>query len=114
MSSSEKTRCHASVPWRGGERMGCLLSRRSALLGLAGLATTTRMSTARAAEKLRVGKSVAENWGNVPLNIGTNFGLFDNEGLEIEELVFAGGAKLAQALTAGEVDIGLSGGPDMA
>jgi NitT/TauT family transport system substrate-binding protein len=94
--------------------MGCLLSRRSALLGLAGLATTTRMSTARAAEKLRVGKSVAENWGNVPLNIGTNFGLFDNEGLEIEELVFAGGAKLAQALTAGEVDIGLSGGPDMA
>jgi NitT/TauT family transport system substrate-binding protein len=94
--------------------MGRLLSRRSALLGIAGLATMTRTSTARATEKLRVGKAVAENWGNVPLDVGMNFGLFEKEGVEVEELIFAGGAKLAQAITAGEVDIGLSGGPDMA
>lgn len=94
--------------------MGCIISRRTALLGLAGTATMMAAPKARAADRLRVGKSVAENWGNVPLNIGMNFGLFDKQGVEIEELVFAGGAKLAQAITAGEVDIGLSGGPDMA
>ena len=39
---------------------------------------------------------------------------FPDDGLEIEELNFAGGAKIAQAMTAGAVDISLSAGPDMA
>jgi len=90
-----------------------VISRRVALAGLTGALGALRAVPARAATKLRVGKAVAENWGNVPLDIGMQFGIFDKHGIEVEELIFAGGAKLAQAVTAGEVDIALSGGPDM-
>jgi NitT/TauT family transport system substrate-binding protein len=93
--------------------MGYSISRRAALAGLAGSLAALRTVPARAATKLRVGKAVAENWGNVPLDIGMQFGIFEKNGLDVEELIFAGGAKLAQAVTAGEVDIALSGGPDM-
>ena len=93
--------------------MAYRMSRRVALAGLAGTLAALRAVPVRAATKLRVGKAVAENWGNVPLDIGMEFGIFAKHGIEVEELVFAGGAKLAQAVTAGEVDIALSGGPDM-
>jgi ABC-type nitrate/sulfonate/bicarbonate transport system substrate-binding protein len=94
--------------------MAYVISRRATLAGLAGSLAALHAVPARAATKLRVGKAVAENWGNVPLDIGMQFGIFEKHGLEVEELIFAGGAKLAQAVTAGEVDIALSGGPDMA
>ena len=90
-----------------------LMSRRAALVALAASTATFGALPARAADKLRVGKAVAENWGNVPLNVGMEFGIFQKQGLEIEELIFAGGAKLAQAVSAGAVDIALSGGPDL-
>jgi NitT/TauT family transport system substrate-binding protein len=93
--------------------MATIISRRTALASLAGSLAALRTVPARAATKLRVGKAVAENWGNVPLDIGMQFGIFEKHGIEVEELIFAGGAKLAQAVTAGEVDIALSGGPDM-
>lgn len=93
--------------------MRYVISRRAALAGLAGTVALSRIPVARAATKLRVGKAVAENWGNVPLDIGMQFGIFEKQGIEVEELIFAGGAKLAQAVTAGAVDIALSGGPDM-
>lgn len=90
------------------------MSRRAALAALAGSLAVLGTPVARASDKLRVGKAVAENWGNVPLNVGMQFGIFEKQGLEIEEIIFAGGAKLAQAVTAGAVDIALGGGPDMA
>jgi len=93
--------------------MAYIMTRRAALAGIAGALAALRTPSARAATKLRVGKAVAENWGNVPLDIGMQFGIFAQQGIEVEELIFAGGAKLAQAVTAGEVDIALSGGPDM-
>jgi NitT/TauT family transport system substrate-binding protein len=93
--------------------MAHLISRRATLAGLAGSLAMLKAPAAKSAEKLRVGKSIAQNWGNVPLNVGMQFGIFEKHGLEIEELIFAGGAKLAQALVADAVDIGLSGGPDM-
>jgi NitT/TauT family transport system substrate-binding protein len=88
------------------------MSRRTALIGMAGSLRLIGARQAKAAGKLRVGKAVAENWGNVPLNIGLQFGIFEKHGLDVEEIIFAGGAKLAQAVTAGAVDIALSGGPD--
>ncbi|HEY3917166.1 MAG TPA: ABC transporter substrate-binding protein [Stellaceae bacterium] len=68
---------------------------------------------AKAADKLRVGKAVAENFGYVPLDIGMQYGIFQKHGLAIEEIGFTGGAKIAQAMAAGAVDISLSAGPDM-
>ena len=40
-------------------------------------------------------------------------GIFKSHGLEITLLDFTGGAKIAQAMAAGSVDISLSAGPDM-
>src|SRR5471032_1654178 len=93
--------------------MAHLVSRRATLAGLAGSLAMLNAPAAKSAEKLRVGKSIAQNWGNVPLNVGMQFGIFEKQVLEIEELILAGAAKLTQAVVAGAVDIALSGGPDM-
>ncbi len=90
------------------------ISRRSALIAFAASLAAARPPVAHAATPLRIGKAVAQNPGYIPLDVGMKYGLFAKRGLEIEELNFAGGAKLAQALTAGAVDIALAGGPDMA
>ena len=90
------------------------VTRRLAFGAMAGSLVALKSSLAKAEDKLRVGKAVAVNIGYVPLDVGMEQGLFRKQGLEIEELNFAGGAKIAQAMTAGAVDISLSAGPDMA
>jgi ABC-type nitrate/sulfonate/bicarbonate transport system substrate-binding protein len=94
--------------------MGREFSRRAALRALAGSFAALTVTSARAADKLRVGKAVVENIGFIPLDVGLKYGLFEKQGLEIEAINFTGGAKVAQAVAAGAVDISLSGGPDMA
>ena len=94
--------------------MAAVMTRRRALAGLAGAAALARIPPARAADKLRVGKAVVQNFGFIPLDVGMEYGIFAKHGLEIDALNFTGGAKLAQALTAGAVDISLSAGPEMA
>lgn len=90
------------------------ITRRTAMTALAGSLAALRIPAARAAgEPLRVGKAVVENVGFVPLDVGMELGIFAKHGLAVEELNFAGGAKIAQAMTAGAIDISLSAGPDM-
>src|SRR5262249_34843960 len=91
-------------------------SRRATLAGLGTAVSLAALGVppARAADKLRVGKAVVEVFSYVPLNIGMRYGIFEKHGLQVEEINFAGGAKLAQGMAADAVDIGLSGGPDMA
>lgn len=90
------------------------ISRRDALSVLGSAAMALGPLPARAADKLRVGKSVVEVFGYIPLDVGMRYGTFAKQGLEIEEINFTGGAKLTQALTAGAVDIALTGGAEMA
>jgi ABC-type nitrate/sulfonate/bicarbonate transport system substrate-binding protein len=66
------------------------------------------------AEKLRVGKVVAQNFGFVPLNIGVETGIFKKLNLDIDEFDFGGGAKQQQAIVAGAIDIAIGGGTDFA
>ncbi|HUK59059.1 MAG TPA: ABC transporter substrate-binding protein [Stellaceae bacterium] len=94
--------------------MTSTLSRRAVLAGLTGSVMASSIPAAKAADKLRVGKAVSENFGFVPLDIGIEAGIFRKENLDIEELIFTGGAKVAQAMAAGSIDISLSAGPDMA
>ena len=93
--------------------MAGLISRRTAVAMLGGSLVALRVPAAAAAEKLRVGKAVAQVFGYIPLDIGMKFGIFAKHGLEIEETAFVSGSQLAQAITAGAIDITLSGGPDM-
>lgn len=77
------------------------------------LAATGAMTSARA-ETLRVGKVVAQNFGFVPLNVGVDEGYYKKLGLTIHEFDFGGGAKQQQAVAAGNVDIAIGAGTDMA
>jgi len=89
------------------------ITRRAALGVLGGAFAALHASPARAENTLRVGKAVAQNFGYSPLDIGVAKGIFKSHGLEITLLDFTGGAKIAQAMAAGSVDISLSAGPDM-
>jgi len=93
--------------------MKAKMSRRVALAGLGTALALPALHTARAADKLRVGKAVAEVYGYIPLDVGMQHGIFVRHGVEIEEIIFAGGTKMAQAVVAGAVDFSLSSGPEM-
>ena len=63
---------------------------------------------------LRVGKSQADAFSFVPLDIGIEQGFYKKHGLEIEESGFAGDAKLQQAIAADAIDVGIGSGPALA
>ena len=93
--------------------MDSSITRRAALGVLGGTLAALTVSPARAATNLRVGKAVAENFGYTPLDVGLAKGIFQSHALDVTVLNFTGGAKIAQAMAAGAVDISLSAGPDM-
>lgn len=69
---------------------------------------------ASAQDKLRVGKSQADSFSFVPLDIGIEQGFYKKRGLEIEESGFAGDAKMQQAIAADAIDVGIGSGPALA
>lgn len=71
------------------------------------------LSTANAMDKLRVGKAIQNAFTFGLLDVGIDDGIFAKHGLEIEPVTFSGAAKLQQALTANDIDLGLSTGQDM-
>ena len=94
--------------------MVSMITRRAALGVVAGAAAAAAyIRPAKAADTLRVGKAVAQNFGYSPLDVGMAKGIFGRHGIEITVLDFTGGAKIAQAMAGGSVDISLSAGPDM-
>ena len=70
--------------------------------------------SAQAEDLLRVGKAVPPDFGYTAVNVGVAAGIFAKHALQVEPVDFAGAPKLHQAMLAGSVEIGLSGGPDMA
>jgi NitT/TauT family transport system substrate-binding protein len=89
------------------------VNRITSLLAVA-LAGAFAAASAQAAETLRVGKAVPEAFSFVPLDVGIRQGFFRQTGLEIEEVSFAGDAKMQQAMAADSLDIGIGSGPAMA
>ena len=53
-------------------------------------------ASAAAAELLRVGKSVPEAFSFIPLDVGSETGIFRKHGIEIEASALAGGALAAK------------------
>ena len=64
-------------------------------------------STPVQAETLRVGKAVPESFAFLPLDIGMHEGIYKRNGIDIDEIAFAGDAKLQQAMAADSLDIAL-------
>jgi ABC-type nitrate/sulfonate/bicarbonate transport system substrate-binding protein len=81
---------------------------------VASLGLTLGTSEALAQAKLRVGKAIALPFDFVPLDVGMEKGFFKSHGIEVEEVNFAGSAKLQQGLAADAIDIGLGSGPELA
>jgi ABC-type nitrate/sulfonate/bicarbonate transport system substrate-binding protein len=71
-------------------------------------------SAAGQAETLHVGKAVPESFAFLPLDIGMHEGIYKRNGIDIDEIAFAGDAKLQQAMAADSLDIALGSGPAMA
>jgi NitT/TauT family transport system substrate-binding protein len=71
------------------------------------------LASPAAAEKLRVGKAVAEAFSFVPLDVGIREGLFARHGLEVESIVFPGDARMQQAMAADSLDVALGSGPGL-
>ncbi len=72
------------------------------------------MQTALAADTpLRVGKSVGTAFAQEPLDIGVQFGLFKQQGLDVTLTSFGGGGSFTQAMTGGSIDIGITASPEL-
>jgi len=69
---------------------------------------------ADAADKLRVGKAVAEAFSFVPPDVGMRTGIFAKHNVELELTAFTGDARMQQAAAADSIDILLGSGPAMA
>ena len=83
-------------------------------LAAAALAFVAVADRASANDQLNVAKSFPTSFAFVPINIGVDAGIMSKAGLDVTIQGFEGAAKLQQALTAGQVDIGLGSGTDMA
>ncbi len=90
------------------------LSRRGWLLAAVAAAWLAGASGAAALDKIRVGKPEATGFAFALLEVGMAQGIFAAQGLEIESLEFAGGAKSHQALIANGIDIELGAGVEFA
>ena len=78
------------------------------------LASAGAASTASAATVLNVGKASSNASAIIPVNVGDKLGIFARHGLDLKIADFTGGSKLAQAMTAGGIDIGVGAGTEMA
>ncbi len=85
-----------------------------ASLSMASVALWLSSLPASAETALKVGKSVPQAFGFVPLDIGVRYGIFKKDGIDVEILNFGGAPALNQALAAGSADLGLNSGADMA
>jgi ABC-type nitrate/sulfonate/bicarbonate transport system substrate-binding protein len=84
----------------------------SAIIGLA--LCLAAPAPAAADTTLTVGKANATSDAIIPVNVGDELGIFKKHGLTLNIQDFGGGSKMAQALTAGSIDIGDGAGTEMA
>lgn len=84
-----------------------------AIAALAAIVALVMGAGARADEKLRVAKAIQNSFTFALLDVGIANGVFKKNGLEIEPTVFSGAARVQQALTSNDIDIGLSTGQDL-
>src|SRR5215470_3064633 len=87
---------------------------RSMLALIAGLAAVALAQPTAAADKVRVGKAVAEAFSFVPPDVGMRNNIFQKTNTELELTAFAGDARMQQAAAADSLDIALGSGPAMA
>src|SRR5882757_571647 len=69
---------------------------------------------AQAQTKVRVGQPQVGTFQFVPLQVGTEAGIFKQHGVDLEVISFGGGPRVQQAIAADSIDIGIGSGPELA
>jgi NitT/TauT family transport system substrate-binding protein len=69
---------------------------------------------AYAQTKVRVGQPQVGTFQFVPLQVGTEAGIFKKHGVDLEVISFGGGPRVQQAIAADSIDIGIGSGPELA
>ena len=90
-------------------RLGCAV----AIVGVALLHVAVPVSAA-AATVVTVGKADPSADNTIPVDVGYDVGIFKKHGLDLKIVDFGGGSKMAQAMAAGSVDLGVGAGAEMA
>jgi len=70
--------------------------------------------SARAQTTVRIGQPQAGTFQFVPLQVGSEAGIFKRHGIDLEIISFAGGPRVQQAIVADSIDIGIGSGPELA
>ncbi|HEY2137025.1 MAG TPA: ABC transporter substrate-binding protein [Xanthobacteraceae bacterium] len=83
------------------------------IIGVMTLALTIA-SGAQAETTVRVGQPQAGTFQFVPLQVGSETGIFKKHGIKVEVSSFGGGPRVQQAIAADSIDIGLGSGPELA
>jgi len=95
--------------------MVSILQRERLLAALAiAVGWTIAASTPSPAASLTVGKAAPNADPIIPVNVGDRLGIFKKHGLDLTIVDFTGGSKMAQAMAAGSIDIGVGAGTEMA
>jgi len=81
---------------------------------LAAAAAALVAAPARADDVLHVGKASLTASATLPVDVGLKTGLFGKHGAEVALTDFEGSSKMHQAMVAGDIDIGVGAGPEMA
>lgn len=81
---------------------------------IAAFALLAGAGAASANDKLVVGKAFPTSFAFIPINVAVQTGIMSKAGFDVTIQGFEGSAKLQQGITAGDVDIGLASGTDMA
>jgi ABC-type nitrate/sulfonate/bicarbonate transport system substrate-binding protein len=82
--------------------------------GMAAALVALSVLPARAEMALTVAKASPTSDAIIPVNVGDELGIFKKHGLALTIIEMQGGAKMAQAVTAGSADIGDGAGSEMA
>lgn len=72
------------------------------------------VSSAAAADQVRVGKSLGSLWAFLAVDVGAAQGIFAKDGIDLQILDLGNGNKLQQALASDSIDFGLAAGTDLA
>jgi ABC-type nitrate/sulfonate/bicarbonate transport system substrate-binding protein len=78
------------------------------------LAIVCTSGAAHSATVVRVGQPQAGTFQFVPLQVGTETGIFKQHGIDVQITDFGGGPRVQQALTADSIDIAIGSGPELA
>ncbi|HEV8019704.1 MAG TPA: ABC transporter substrate-binding protein [Candidatus Lustribacter sp.] len=85
-----------------------------ALLGITLLfAGSTRSAQTAGPDEIHVGRAVSTAFAFAALEVGVDAHIWDKVGLKLDISSFNGDAQVQQAMTAGQIDFGLGGGPAM-